>query len=279
MPKIFNKDTIDAETIGDGALRRVLLDDTITSNDNIRLDHWDLGSGSVISLSVAAGDIIWLQVLDGTVRLSGSEGTHTLGNQHLTFLPGGFEGRLEGDAGAQILHARVPDAIRFDPAFADNPPGFRIVDWSKEPVLDSTHDARQRIYFVTPQLFATKAISGEMIIYPPNTIASNHYHEDAEHFQYVISGEGVVYTNEEPHRLRPGDIIYNYERERHYFECDGMENFVFVEFFVPGEFKTIWVDDAPVCTWEPTGKNIQGGVPSREIGTHSSQPMETPADV
>ena len=72
MPKIFNKDTIDAETIGDGALRRVLLDDTITSNDNIRLDHCDVGPGSVISLSVAAGDIIWLQVLDGTVRLSGS---------------------------------------------------------------------------------------------------------------------------------------------------------------------------------------------------------------
>ena len=45
MPEIFNKDNIDPETLSDGALRRVLLDDTITSNDNIRLDHWDLGSG------------------------------------------------------------------------------------------------------------------------------------------------------------------------------------------------------------------------------------------
>ena len=96
----------------------------------------------------------------------------------------------------------------------------------------------------------------------PEHCASNHYHEDAEHFQYVISGEGIVYTNEQPHRLRPGDIVYNYEREHHYFECDGSENFVFVEFFVPGEFKTVWVEDAPICTWEPTGKNIKGGAPS-----------------
>ena len=65
MPEIFNKDNIDPETLSDGALRRVLLDDTITSNDNIRLDHWDLGSGCTMPLSVARGDITWLQVLDG----------------------------------------------------------------------------------------------------------------------------------------------------------------------------------------------------------------------
>ena len=97
MPKIFNKDTIDTETLSDGALRRVLLDDRTTSNDNIRLDHWDLGLGCTSPLSVAEGDITWLQVLDGTVRLSGSEGTHALGKQHLTFVPAGFEGRLEGE--------------------------------------------------------------------------------------------------------------------------------------------------------------------------------------
>ena len=71
MPEIFNKDNIDPETLSDGALRRVLLDDTITSNDNIRLDHWDLGSGCTMPLSVARGDITWLQVLAGTVQLSG----------------------------------------------------------------------------------------------------------------------------------------------------------------------------------------------------------------
>ena len=95
------------------------------------------------------------------------------------------------EGAAQILHAGVPDAVRFDPAFVYTPPSSRIFDWLKEPVLDSTHDACKHVYFVTSQLFATKAISGEMIISPQNTIASNHYHEDAEHFQHVISGEGI----------------------------------------------------------------------------------------
>ena len=44
----------------------------------------------------------------------------------------------------------------------------------------------------------------------------------------------------------------------------------FIEYFVPGKFKTIWAENAPVCTWSPTGLNILGGKPSREIGVHTS---------
>ncbi len=279
MPKIFNQDTVPGETFGENASRQQLIDSDITSDDNVRLERWVLDASGTAPLSVEEKDIVWVQVLSGGAQLFGSAGDHALTDHHLAFLPGGFEGAVSSAAGATLLYARVPDAARFDPAFATNPPGFRSVDWSEEPVLDSTHDARQRIYFVTPKLFATKAISGEMIIYPPNTVASNHHHEGAEHFQYVVAGEGIVYSNEEPHRLRAGDVVYNYEKERHYFECDGTEDFVFVEFFVPGEFKTIWADQAPICTWEPTGKNIKGGAPSRDIAAHSSQPVDTPADV
>ena len=83
MPKIFNKDAIEARNLDDGVLRRLLLDDSITSDDNVRLDYWDLDAGSAVNLSVAAGDIAWLQILGGEVGLSGSEGSHTLGYQHL----------------------------------------------------------------------------------------------------------------------------------------------------------------------------------------------------
>ena len=40
-------------------------------------------------------------------------------------------------------------------------------------MLDSEYDARKRIYLVTPNLFGTKAVKGEMIIYPPGTAAVN----------------------------------------------------------------------------------------------------------
>jgi hypothetical protein len=54
---------------------------------------------------------------------------------------------------------------------------------------------------------------------------------------------------------------------------------VFVEFFVPGEYKTIWAPGAAVCTWLPTGRDIKGQKPAREIRAHSSARVDSPQDV
>jgi hypothetical protein len=54
---------------------------------------------------------------------------------------------------------------------------------------------------------------------------------------------------------------------------------VFVEFFVPGEYKTIWAPGAAVCTWLPTGRDISGRKPAREIRAHSSALVNSPQDV
>jgi quercetin dioxygenase-like cupin family protein len=173
----------------------------------------------------------------------------------------------------------VPNAARFDAAFTTSPPPFKIVDWTREPVLDSEHDARKRIYMVTPKLFGTKAIKGEMIIYPPGTQASNHHHEGAEHFMYVLKGNGTAYANESPIPVRKGDLIYYDDRERHYLRSEGNEEMAFVEFFVPGEYKTIWAPGAAICTWSPTGRSISGTPPVREIAKHSSAGIASPQDV
>jgi quercetin dioxygenase-like cupin family protein len=278
MPVIFNQDEIPAVEAGSDAFVQTLLDDKTTSNDNVRLQRWRINAGGSMPVVVADTDLTCVQVLDGEVDLDGTQGHHRLSNVQLVVLPPGFSGTLTSKAGAVLLNAEVPDAARFDPAFAVNPPSFGCVDWTEEPVLNAEHDARKRIYFVTPKMFGTKALAGELIIYPPGTEASNHHHEGAEHFQYIIKGSGTVFSNEEPHQIRADDVIYNYERERHYFRCDN-EEMLFVEFFVPGEFKTIWADNAPICAWLPTGKNIKGGTPVREIGAHSSEDIEKPADV
>ena len=118
-----------------------------------------------------------------------------------------------------------------------------------------------------------------MIIYPPGTEASNHHHEGAEHFMYVTNGRGTAFANESPLPVRKGDLIYYADRARHYLRNDGAEDMVFVEFFVPGEYKTIWVPGAPVCTWTPTGKSICGEKPAREIRRHSSALGASPQDV
>ena len=118
-----------------------------------------------------------------------------------------------------------------------------------------------------------------MIIYPPGTAAANHHHEGAEHFMYVMRGRGTVYANETPFAVRAGDVIYYPDRERHYLEAVQDGELVFAEFFAPAEFKTIWVDDSQVCTWRPTGRDIQGRPPVREIAAHSSAQAASPQDV
>jgi len=195
------------------------------------------------------------------------------------FLPPRFNGALASSGGAVLLYAEVPDAGRFDPELAKRPPRLRVVDWTREPVLDSQHDARKRIYVLTPGLSGTRAIKGEMIIYPPGTEASNHHHEGAEHFMYVTRGRGTAWANEKPFPVKQGDLIHYADRERHYLKSEGAEDMVFVEFFVPGEYQTIWAAGAPVCTWLPTGRDIKGRKPAREIGAHSSALVESPQDV
>ena len=177
---------------------------------------------------------------------------------------------LASSDGVTLLYGEIPDAARLDANLAKNPPAFRVVDWTREPVLDSEHDARKRIYLVTPKLFGTKAVKGEMIIYPPGTQAANHHHVGAEHFMYVLRGRGTVYANERPFPVRKGDVIYYPDLERHYLEAAPDEELVFAEFFAPGEFTTVWVDESQICTWKPTGRDIKGRAPVREIKAHSS---------
>ena len=53
----------------------------------------------------------------------------------------------------------------------------------------------------------------------------------------------------------------------------------FVEFFVPGIYKTVWAPRAAICTWLPTGRNIRGEKPAREIAAHSSAEAASVQDV
>ena len=293
MPVLFNFEDVDAISVSPGVTRRALITPERVGSDCIALDRWALNAGSRMTVEVGDTDLAWFQLLEGsaildggesrhrldTDLLDGDEGRHRLDTSHVVFLPPAFRGELTTGEGTAVLYGAVPDAKRFDPAFEASRPGFRCVDWRAEPMLDSEHDARKRIYLVTPTLFGTRAVKGEMIIYPPGTRASNHHHEGAEHFQYIVSGSGTALLSEEPHPIRAGDTLYNYEFERHNFVNDGDEDLVFVEYFVPAECRTVWVNPESVCAWLPTGQNIDGGAPARDIGAHSSAETVNPTGV
>lgn len=279
MPVLFNVADVDAFPMAPGVTRHALITPERVGSDCIALDRWSMDAGSNLEVEVRETDLAWFQLLEGSAVLDGSEGRHRLDTSHVVFLPPGFCGAMSSESGAAFLYGRVPDAKRFDSEFEASRPDFRCVDWRAEPMLDSEHDARKRIYLVTPTLFGTRVVKGEMIIYPAGTQASNHHHEGAEHFQYIISGSGTALLSEEPHPIRAGDTLYNYEFERHNFVNDGDEDLVFVEYFVPAECRTVWVNPERVCAWLPTGKNIDGGTPSREISAHSSAETVNPTGV
>ena len=279
MPVLVNHDSVEEVSIGDGVTRQSLITPERVDNDCILLDRWVLDADATINIRVAATDLAWFQLLEGSAMLDGPSGRQELTDANVVFLPPEFAGDLRSTDGAILLYGGVPNAARFDPRFGESLLEFHCVDWRKEPVLESKHDARKRIYLVTPTLFGTKAVKGEMIIYPPGTEASNHHHEEAEHFQYIISGRGTALLSETPTPIRAGDTLYNYEFERHNFINDGAEDLVFVEYFVPAEFRTVWVDPEFICAWSPTGKNINGGEPSRAIEAHSSAETTNPEGV
>ncbi len=279
MATIFNESTVIGEPSGTSALRQRLLTVARIPGTGILLDRLSIAAGGDTRLSVPATSVAWLQGLSGEAALTHGGNSTVLSEANVVFLPPGFAGTLGATANAALLYGEIPDAAQRDPDFIPNPPPFRLADWTREPILDSEHDARKRIYLVTPKLFGTKAVKGEMIIYPPGTAAANHHHEGAEHFMYVLRGSGTVYANEKPFPVRAGDVIYYPDRERHYLEAAKDDELVFAEFFAPAEFKTIWVNPAEVCTWQPTGRDIRGRQPAREIKGHSSADFLSPQDV
>jgi quercetin dioxygenase-like cupin family protein len=277
MASIFNQSSVGADEVARGvSLKRLITPERVQS-DNVGTEIVELQPGAETGIDVDARDVAWAHVLDGAAELVREAGIQPLTSDHFLFLPPGFSARLRSDSGAKLFKATVPDARRFDPGWMPSELAFRCVNWTEEPVLDSEFDARKRIYLVTPKLSNTTAVKGEMVLYPAGTAAVSHHHEGADHFQYILRGTATFYLNGEPHRVTGGDTVYIYENEEHYFVNDGDTEMAFIEYFVPGTFKTIWAEGAPVCRWHPSGRNINGGAPSREIGVHTS--MDKRSDV
>lgn len=270
MALCFHHSAVAPETIKPGVSCQSLLDKDRVAGIDFELKRLTLDPACTHMLAIGDNALAWFQVLSGTLTLSTSGGEHALDGSHIVFLPPGFSGSIASDLGAVLLFAVLPNAARFDKGFNKDTMMLRIVDWTREPLLLSEHDARKRIYLVTPKLFGTKAIKGEMIIYPPGTEAANHHHEGAAHFMYVLAGAGTCFANEAPFAVRAGDVIYYPDRERHYLRSDPAQEMRFVEFFVPGQYKTVWAPGASVCTWTPSGANIRGDKAAREIQAHSS---------
>jgi quercetin dioxygenase-like cupin family protein len=277
MAVVFNEHDVAPEPLGVRAQRQRLITATGIPGTRILLDRWTLAPGAEVDLAVSATSAVWFHLLDGAATLTRGDATDRLDDAHAVFLASGSTAQLASATGATVLYVEVPHAARYGAEDGPDVPRSRIVDWKREPLLDSKHDSRKRIYMATPQLFGTRAMKCEMIIYPPNTSGSKHLHEGAEHFKYVLEGSGTGYADDAPHSLKAGDVVYHPAGEWHYSLTGANENVRFIEFFVPGVFKTVWASER-ICAWLPSGRAMDGGKPVREIAAHAGN-AGTPQDV
>jgi len=169
------------------AYRQRLLTEARVKGTKVLLDRWTLGPGPCRART-RLPRLAWFQLLEGEANLSSAAGSQTLTADHVAFLPPGFRGTLAVRNDATVLYAGVPDAARFDPRLAAQPPRFGITDWTREPVLDSEHDARKRIYVVTPAALRDEGDQGRDDPLPGGHRMPQHHHEGAEHFMYVLAG-------------------------------------------------------------------------------------------
>ena len=182
--------------------------------------------------------------------------TDQMSDSHSVLLPPGYKSTLSTAKGATLLYAEIPDAASIDPGFSVDSPLFMVVNWRREPVYASEHDARKRISLVTPLICRTAAIKIDMVIYPPGNMAPNYDHEGADTFVYVVSGRGTACANEQPFSVRQGDLLCFPDRERHYLKAEDAGELRFLELYVPGEFKTVWADKTKTSVWRSTGLDI-----------------------
>ncbi len=185
MPLIVRGEEVATQTIGAGVTKQSLLSPKNTGSNNVLLDLITFENGAAFDWQLKDDSFGWLQVIDGSGSLAGYD--QNLETNGVTYLPLGYAGTFSAAADStRLLMATVPDAVRFDPDVAEISSELRTTDWSHEPVLQSEHDERTRIYMATRTLTGTSAYRGEMIRYPSGTQAPAHHHEGAEHFQYVL---------------------------------------------------------------------------------------------
>ena len=264
MPKIVKFSEILSEVIAPGVSSKKLLGEQSLVDKRMTLEVIKMDPNSKFDVENSHTSYSWIQILEGEINI----GQNLLTNEHIVFFPLNFQTQITTKSHSKLVYVSIPNAKSFDKTLENNNKSMKIINWFKEPVLNSEFDNRKRIYVMSEALANSSVAKGEIIIYPPNTSAPEHHHVGAEHFQFMMSGEAIAVLEGQEHKLEAFDLLYNFENENHYFYNNSNSEFVFVEFFVPGDYKTIWSKNANVCTWLPTGKNYLGDTPSRNIEKH-----------
>ena len=111
------------------------------------------------------------------------------------------------------------------------------------PRLISVTPGRERIFFVSKELTGTDAMLAGVMHYKKGASSPYHYHENCEHFYFMIDGTATVETPEGVRNVKGGDMVFIPAEEKHRLRAT--EKLFYFEFQAPNRFKTTILDGTP----------------------------------
>ena len=117
------------------------------------------------------------------------------------------------------------------------------------PRLVSVTPGRERVFFVSKELAGIDDMLAGVMRYKKGASSPYHFHENCEHFYFLIDGTATVETPEGVRDVKSGDMIFIPAEEKHRLRAT--ESLFYFEFQAPNRFKTTILDGTPEdLLWE-----------------------------
>jgi len=108
------------------------------------------------------------------------------------------------------------------------------------PKLVSVTPGRERVFFVSRELAGIEDMLAGIMRYKKGASSPYHYHENCEHFYFIMDGDGTVETPDGVREVRSGDMIFFEAEDKHRLRA--VEPLFYFEFQAPNRFKTTILD-------------------------------------
>ena len=115
-----------------------------------------------------------------------------------------------------------------------------IFNQDELPKLMSVTPGRERVFFVSKELAGIEDMLAGIMRYKKGASSPYHYHENCEHFYFIIDGVGTVETPDGVREVRSGDMIVFEAEDKHRLRA--IEPLFYFEFQAPNRFKTTILD-------------------------------------
>lgn len=115
-----------------------------------------------------------------------------------------------------------------------------IFNQDELPKLVSVVPGRERVFFVSKELAGIDAMLAGIMRYADGAASPYHYHENCEHFYFIMEGSGSVETPEGVREVKPGTMVFIPAEERHRLRAS--EPLFYFEFQAPNRFRTTILD-------------------------------------